>query len=70
MIRSMSNLPELTAEFSSNRSPNRFTLLPLEGSERDAGRTCKADMRSRREFFGPVDVRKSREVGIEPYLPH
>jgi hypothetical protein len=56
MICSMSKLPELTAKFSSNRSPKRFMVLPLEGSVRDVGKTA--------------NVRDLSQVDSMPYLHH
>jgi hypothetical protein len=73
MICSMSKLPELTAELSSNRSPKRFTLLLLKEIERVAGRPCRAYIRPRRQFFVPAGVRNTQfssasgpEIGRPP----
>lgn len=64
----MSKLPELTAVFNTNRSPKRFILLPSEGSEQDAGRLSKANIRLRREFLNPASVKELLRVSIMPYL--
>lgn len=47
---SMSKSLLLTAKLSLKRSLKKFLLLILEGSIREAGRICKADIRSSAEF--------------------
>jgi hypothetical protein len=60
----MSKLLELTTEFSVDRSPKRFLFPTFEGSERDAGKPCRANISSSRRFFGPADVRNLRELAM------
>lgn len=47
VTQSMSKSSLLTAELSLKRSLKKFLLLILEGSIREAGRICKADIRLR-----------------------